>query len=179
VWTWCFDTARSAPPVSSGACGLRAVLRRRSSAAGYRLVRTSSHAAGRASAELGRGKLSILGELHLIELCPGHPNTLILRNNLALAYHAVDDLGPVIPLCEATLAYSERMLGLDHSTTRGIRSNLDGGAMDLKPPLCSGYGTGRRWRRTSAPRQKRTFERWCESCKRCGVRASRPLVRNP
>jgi hypothetical protein len=100
------------------------VLRRRSSAAGYRLVRTSSHAPGRASAELGRGKLSILGELHLIELCPGHPNTLILRNNLALAYHAVDDLGPVIPLCEAALADRKRVLGADHPDTLTSRNNL-------------------------------------------------------
>ncbi|WP_157621565.1 tetratricopeptide repeat protein, partial [Saccharothrix sp. NRRL B-16348] len=58
------------------------------------------------------------------KLSPDHPNTLTSRNNLAGAYETAGDLGRAIPLFEAGLAHSERILGPDHPITRTIRSNL-------------------------------------------------------
>ncbi|ANN16278.1 hypothetical protein SD37_11880 [Amycolatopsis orientalis] len=55
----------------------------------------------------------------------GDRGKLISRNNLASAYRAVGDLARAIPLYEATLADSERVLGPDHPTTQIVRSNLD------------------------------------------------------
>ncbi|NUT49850.1 MAG: tetratricopeptide repeat protein [Saccharothrix sp.] len=58
-----------------------------------------------------------------------HPSSaprrsLTSRDNLASAYGEAGDLGRAVPLYEATLTDSERVLGPDHPTTRIIRSNL-------------------------------------------------------
>ncbi|RSM32828.1 tetratricopeptide repeat-containing protein, partial [Amycolatopsis balhimycina DSM 5908] len=51
-------------------------------------------------------------------------DTLSSRNNLAYAYQAMGDLGRAIPLYEANLADSERVLGPDHPDTLSSRNNL-------------------------------------------------------
>ena len=53
-----------------------------------------------------------------------HPDTLASRDNLALAHHAVGDLGRAIPLHEQTLADRLRVLGADHPDTLASRNNL-------------------------------------------------------
>ena len=46
-----------------------------------------------------------------------HPQTLVSRNSLAVAYEPAEDLGRAIPLYEQTLADSVRVLGADHPQT--------------------------------------------------------------
>ena len=52
--------------------------------------------------------------LHHEALGADHPDTLTSRNNLAYAYVSAGDLARAIPLYEATLTDSERVLGPDH-----------------------------------------------------------------
>jgi Tetratricopeptide repeat len=49
---------------------------------------------------------------------PDHPDTLIARGNLAMAYGTAGRTAEAIPLLEQTLADSERILGADHPRTR-------------------------------------------------------------
>ncbi len=60
--------------------------------------------------ELATQALDIASE----HLGPDYPNTLGSRNNLAGAYQSAGQLERAIPLFEATLHDSERMLGPDH-----------------------------------------------------------------
>ncbi|MFJ3310884.1 FxSxx-COOH system tetratricopeptide repeat protein, partial [Streptomyces sp. NPDC086549] len=53
-----------------------------------------------------------------------HPDTLSIRNNLALAYEAAGDLRRAIPLFESTLVQREQVLGDTHPDTLTSRSNL-------------------------------------------------------
>ncbi|MGG7569754.1 tetratricopeptide repeat protein [Streptomyces sirii] len=53
-----------------------------------------------------------------------HPSTLSSRNNLAIAYESVGDLGRAVPLYEATLAQREQVLGDTHPSTLTSRNNL-------------------------------------------------------
>nr|WP_241267624.1 tetratricopeptide repeat protein [Streptomyces scabichelini] len=53
-----------------------------------------------------------------------HPDTLISRNNLALAHKAAGDLDRAIPLFESTLTQRERTLGDTHPQTLTSRNNL-------------------------------------------------------
>ncbi len=53
-----------------------------------------------------------------------HPDTLGSRNNLAGAYQSAGQLDQAIPLFQATLTDSERVLGPNHPTTRLVRNNL-------------------------------------------------------
>ncbi|MER5459648.1 tetratricopeptide repeat protein [Streptomyces sp. NPDC002668] len=53
-----------------------------------------------------------------------HPDTLISRNDLAVAYRAAGDLQRAIPLFEATLAQRERVLGDTHPDTLISRNDL-------------------------------------------------------
>jgi len=55
----------------------------------------------------------------------GQVDLLLDGSRVAGAYRAAGDLGRAIPLYEATLADSERVLGPEHPTTSTIRSNLD------------------------------------------------------
>jgi hypothetical protein len=57
-------------------------------------------------------------------LGPDHPNTLTSRKNLAGAYQSAGQLDKAIPLYEATLSESVRVLGADHPITQALRSNL-------------------------------------------------------
>ncbi len=57
-------------------------------------------------------------------LGPDHPNTLASRNNLAGAYQSAGQLDQAIPLLQATLPDSERVLGPDHPTTSTVRNNF-------------------------------------------------------
>ena len=57
-------------------------------------------------------------------LGPDHPDTLLSRNNLALAYRAAGRSAEAIPLSEQTLAVSERVFGPDHPRTLTSRDNL-------------------------------------------------------
>jgi tetratricopeptide (TPR) repeat protein len=53
-----------------------------------------------------------------------HADTLISRNNLAVAYRAAGRTADAIPLLERILAVSERVLGADHADTLISRNNL-------------------------------------------------------
>ena len=69
-----------------------------------------------------------------------HPQTLIARGNLTLAYQTAGDLGRAIPLHEQNVADLVRVLGEDHSDTLASRSNLAGvyqaaGDLDRAIPL--------------------------------------------
>ena len=57
-------------------------------------------------------------------LGPDHPDTLLSRNNLALAYRAAGRLDEAISLHEQALAARERVLGPDHPDTLRSRNNL-------------------------------------------------------
>ncbi len=57
-------------------------------------------------------------------LGPDHPDTLTSRNNLAGAYQSAGQLDQAIPLFQATLTDSERVLGPDHPATLRSRNNL-------------------------------------------------------
>jgi tetratricopeptide (TPR) repeat protein len=53
-----------------------------------------------------------------------HPDTLMSRNNLAMAYHYAGRTAKAIPLYERILAERERLLGTDHADTLESRNNL-------------------------------------------------------
>ena len=57
-------------------------------------------------------------------LGPDHPDTLVSRNNLAVAYRAAGRYAEAIPLHEQALAACERVLGPDHPDTLTSRNNL-------------------------------------------------------
>ena len=59
-------------------------------------------------------------------LGPDHPDTLMVRNNLAFAYHSVGRFGEAIELFERVLADRVRVLGPDHPDTLSARNNLAG-----------------------------------------------------
>ena len=53
-----------------------------------------------------------------------HPDTLMVRNNLAFAYRSVGRFDEAIELYERVLADQERVLGPDHPDTLTVRNNL-------------------------------------------------------
>ena len=55
-----------------------------------------------------------------------HPDTLMVRNNLAFAYHSVGRFDEAIELYERVLADQKWVLGPDHPNTLTTRSNLAG-----------------------------------------------------
>jgi tetratricopeptide (TPR) repeat protein len=55
---------------------------------------------------------------------PDHPDTLVSRNSLAIAYRAAGRAAEAIPLDEQTLAVRERVLGPEHPDTLISRNNL-------------------------------------------------------
>ena len=57
-------------------------------------------------------------------LGPDHPDTLSVRNNLAVAYDSVGRFGEAIELFEQVLDDQERVLGPDHPNTLTVRNNL-------------------------------------------------------
>jgi tetratricopeptide (TPR) repeat protein len=57
-------------------------------------------------------------------LGPDHPEILVSRNNLALAYQAAGRATEAIVLHERTVADMERVLGPDHPNTLTSRGNL-------------------------------------------------------
>ena len=57
-------------------------------------------------------------------LGPDHPDTLAVRNNLALVYESVGRFGEAIELFEQVLDERERVLGADHPDTLKTRNNL-------------------------------------------------------
>jgi len=80
----------------------------------------------------------------------GHrpPDTLISRNNLAMAYQDAGRTVEAIALLEQALADSERLLGTDHPNTKAVRCEFgrpcwrEPGAAVLAPPprICTGNG---------------------------------------
>jgi hypothetical protein len=54
-----------------------------------------------------------------------HPDTLTIRNSLAVAYCRTGRTAEAIILFEQNLAGQERVLGSDHPDTRGTRYNLN------------------------------------------------------
>ena len=59
-----------------------------------------------------------------VEARPDHPDTLISRNNLAVAYHDAGRTDDAIKMFEATLKQLESKLGPDHPSTLTSRNNL-------------------------------------------------------
>ena len=59
-------------------------------------------------------------------LGPDHPDTLTVRNNLALAYDSVGRFGEAIDAWEKLLLDCQRVLGPDHPDTLTVRNNLAG-----------------------------------------------------
>ena len=57
-------------------------------------------------------------------LGPDHPETLLSRNNLAIAYQGAGRVDEAITLYEQTLAARERVLGPDHPDTLATHNNL-------------------------------------------------------
>ena len=57
-------------------------------------------------------------------LGPDHPDTLLSRNNLAVAYRDAGRTDEAISLHEQNLAARERVLGPDHPDTLLSRNNL-------------------------------------------------------
>jgi Flp pilus assembly protein TadD len=53
-----------------------------------------------------------------------HPNTLLFRNNLALAYQVAGRLAEAISLFERTVTDCESVLGDTHPQTLTVRNNL-------------------------------------------------------
>jgi hypothetical protein len=89
----------------------------------------------------------VIGERLLADqeqvLGPDHPNTLVAREELGLAYQAAGRTGEAITLHEQNLAARERVLGPDHPDTLNSRGSLaaayqaagrTGEARDLEPP---------------------------------------------
>jgi hypothetical protein len=50
-----------------------------------------------------------------------HPDTLLFRNNLAMACQAAGETRRVLPLLERAAADGERLLGADHPNTLSFR----------------------------------------------------------
>jgi hypothetical protein len=89
----------------------------------------------------------VIGERLLADqeqvLGPDHPNTLVAREELGLAYQAAGRTDEAITLHEQNLAARERVLGPDHPDTLNPRGSLaaayqaagrTGEARDLEPP---------------------------------------------
>ena len=57
-------------------------------------------------------------------LGPDHPDTLTMRDNLAVAYRDAGRAADAIPLFKLTLATRARRLGPDHPDTLITRNNL-------------------------------------------------------
>ena len=57
-------------------------------------------------------------------LGPDHPDTLTVRNNLAIAYKSVGRFGEAIDAWEELLPDCQRVLGADHPDTLSVRNNL-------------------------------------------------------
>lgn len=55
-----------------------------------------------------------------------HPDTLVVRNNLALAYQETGDVRRAIALYEQTLRDRERVMGTEHPDILTSRNNLEG-----------------------------------------------------
>jgi hypothetical protein len=108
---WYLELNRDAAPSPAQAAALRA--RMRAAESRYDL---------RAAIEWGTRVLSSVAECR----GPDHPETLKSRNNLAGAYESAGRLGDAIPLYEANLADSVRVLGPDHPDTLTSRNNLAG-----------------------------------------------------
>ena len=71
-----------------------------------------------------RGLLQQAVELSTKNFGPEHPNTLMLRHNLALAYSRLGDYAKAKELYEQALEIQERFLGPEHPVTLTLRNNL-------------------------------------------------------
>ncbi|CCK32802.1 hypothetical protein BN159_8424 [Streptomyces davaonensis JCM 4913] len=58
------------------------------------------------------------------ELGENHPETLVARNQLAVAYGTMGRWQLALPLLEKTFSTCMAVLGKDHPTTRLVQSNL-------------------------------------------------------
>ena len=76
----------------------------------------------------GAAQAIVIGEQLLADqervLGADHPDTLVSRSSLALAYQAAGRTAEAITLHEQTLAARERVLGADHPRTLNSRNNL-------------------------------------------------------
>ena len=77
---------------------------------------------------IGYKTVELSAAVEVIEdvLGPDHPDTLTVRNNLALAYDSVGRFGEAIDAWEELLLDCQRVLGPDHPDTLTVRNNLAG-----------------------------------------------------
>ena len=75
-------------------------------------------------------------------LGPDHPDTLTVRNNLALAYDSVGRFGEAIDAWEELLPDCQRVLGREHPLTKQVEKNLEAAKRKMNPPDALSPETG-------------------------------------
>ena len=70
-------------------------------------------------------------------LGPDHPDTLTVRNNLAVAYDSVGRLAEAIDELEKLLPDCQRVLGPEHPLTKQVEKNLEAAKRKMNPPAAS------------------------------------------
>ena len=66
-----------------------------------------------------------------------HPDTLTVRNSLAVAYDSAGRLAEAIDELEELLLDCQRVLGLEHPLTKQVEKNLEAAKRKMKPPAAS------------------------------------------
>ena len=68
---------------------------------------------------------------------PDHPDTLGVRDNLAVAYLSVGRFAEAIDAWEKLLPDYQRVLGLEHPLTKRVEKNLEAAKRKMNPPAAS------------------------------------------
>ena len=71
-----------------------------------------------------------------------HPDTLTVRNNLAVAYYSAGRLAEAIDVWEELLPDCQRVLGLEHPLTKQVEKNLEAAKRKMNPPDAPSPETG-------------------------------------
>ena len=71
-----------------------------------------------------------------------HPDTLITRNNLAVAYRSAGRLTEAIDEWEKLLPDCRRLLGAEHPLTKLVEKNLEAAKRKMNPPDAPSPETG-------------------------------------
>lgn len=71
-----------------------------------------------------------------------HPDTLITRNNLAVAYYSVGRLAEAINVWEELLPDCRRLLGPEHPLTKLVQKNLEAAKRKMNPSDAPSPETG-------------------------------------
>ena len=71
-----------------------------------------------------------------------HPDTLTVRNNLAVAYYSAGRLAEAIDVWEELLPDCQQVLGLEHPLTKQVEKNLEAAKRKMNPPDAPSPETG-------------------------------------